>query len=91
MAIYVDDMRAPIGCMIMCHMVADRRAELFAMAAEIGVAGKWVQQALTPEEHFLICLSKRARAVMLGAVETDQRELALKCRDRRQDFVRRYF
>ena len=92
MAVYVDDMRANYGRMIMCHMIADRRSELWALASVIGVSRKWCQQALTPQEHFDICLSKRRTAVALGAIEITWRELALKCRDRDgPDFIREYF
>jgi hypothetical protein len=67
--VYVDDMKAPFGRMIMCHLLADTDAELHAMAAKIGVARKWHQKAGTPHSHYDICLSKRALAVKLGAVE----------------------
>ena len=68
MAVYVDDMRAKFGRMIMCHMLADTPAELHAMADKIGVARKWFQAtASTP--HYDIALSKRAFAVAYGAVE----------------------
>lgn len=80
MSVYVDDMRAPFGRMKMCHMVADSSAELLAMADRIGVARKWLQHAGTRYEHFDICLSKRAAAVAAGAIETTQRELAIRRR-----------
>lgn len=70
MTVYVDDMRAPFGRLIMCHMLADSEAELHAMAAAIGVARKWHQG-----DHYDICLSKRAAAVKLGAVEVTRRTL----------------
>lgn len=38
MTVYVGDMRAKYGRLILCHMVADTDAELHAMAARIGVA-----------------------------------------------------
>lgn len=73
MSVYVDDMRAPFGRMIMCHLWADTSAELFAMADAIGVARKWFQcPPKASWEHFDIALSKRALAVERGAIETDR-------------------
>lgn len=72
MAVYVDDMRAGFGRMVMCHMVADTTDELLAMADKIGVQRKWLQNAGTPKEHFDIALSKRALAVKAGAVEVNK-------------------
>ena len=69
MTVYVDDMRARFGRLVMCHMVADSTDELLAMADRIGVARRWLQHAGTPKEHFDIALSKRALAVKAGAVE----------------------
>lgn len=82
MSVYVDDMRASYGRMVMCHMIADDRAELDAMAARIGVARRWIQKPGTAHEHYDISLRMRARAVAAGAVEITQRELAAKCRAR---------
>lgn len=84
MSVYVDDMRAPYGRMVMCHMVADSREELDAMADKIGVARRWIQKAGTPYEHYDVSLAARRKAIELGAVEITQRELARKCRDRRR-------
>ena len=83
MAVYVDNMRAGFGRMVMCHMVADTTAELLTMADAIGVRRKWLQKAGTHYEHFDICLSKRNLAVQLGAVELTMRELAYMLRARR--------
>lgn len=69
MTVYVDDMNATFGRMKMCHMFADSTEELLRMADKIGVQRKWIQKAGTTREHFDICLSKRARAVGMGAVE----------------------
>ena len=69
MSVYVDNMRAPFGRLIMCHMIADSEQELHAMADAIGVARKWHQG-----DHYDICLSKRAKAVELGAVEITLRQ-----------------
>lgn len=74
--VYVDNMEAGFGRMIMCHMVADSTAELLAMCDKIGVQGKWIQDAGTNREHFDICLSKRKKAVSFGAKEISMRELA---------------
>lgn len=72
MPVYVDDMRAQYGRMVMCHMVADSDEELHAMAARIGVARRWHQKPGTPHSHYDICLSKRALAVKFGAQEIDR-------------------
>ena len=82
MSVYVDDMRAPYGPMIMCHMAADTHDELIEMADRIGVDRRWIQKPGTPHEHFDICLSKRKLAVEHGAVEVTQRELVMHCMDR---------
>ncbi len=81
MSVYVDDMKAAFGNMIMCHMWADSDAELLAMADRIGVQRKWIQGHPTLSSrghgnaswvHFDIALSKRALAVRAGAIETDR-------------------
>lgn len=69
MTVYVDNMRAQLGRMVMCHMLADTTDELLAMADKIGVNRKWIQSPGTPREHFDIALTKRAEAVKHGAVE----------------------
>jgi hypothetical protein len=77
MTVYVDDMRAQFGRMVMCHMLADTDDELHAMAARIGVARRWWQSPeKTSGSHYDIALSKRANAVALGAVEITQRQAA---------------
>lgn len=75
MTVYVDDMEAPVGRMLMCHMVADSTDELLQMADAIGVDRKWLRDPGTYREHFDIAKSKRAAAVKLGAVEVSVLEL----------------
>lgn len=74
--VYIDDFNAPYGRMLMCHMIADTTEELLQMVDKIGVQRKWLQDAGTNREHFDICLSKKAKAVKLGALEISSRELA---------------
>lgn len=74
MPVYVDDMRAPFGRLIMCHMVADTEEELLAMADKIGVARRWHQYPGADRSHFDIGLSKRALAVAAGAIEIEGRQ-----------------
>lgn len=59
----------------MCHMMADTRAELLAMADKIGVNKKWIQDYGQGTEHFDICLSKRKKAVAAGAKEMGMIEM----------------
>jgi len=92
MAVYVDDMhQTEMGKyrrMKMCHMLADTEDELLAMADKIGVARRWHQYPGTPKSHFDVCMSKRALAVQLGAVEIEMRrtgEIVSAKRDRQGD------
>ncbi|NKF21561.1 DUF4031 domain-containing protein [Solimonas marina] len=84
MTVYVDNMKAAFGRMVMCHMAADTTEELLAMADQIGVARKWIQRAGTCYEHFDICMSKRALAVQAGAVECSMRDIGLLIRRKRE-------
>lgn len=74
--VYVDNMNAPYGDMIMCHMIADSSEELLAMADKIGVKRKWIQYPGTDHEHFDICLSKKKLALKAGAQEISMLELS---------------
>lgn len=69
MTVFVDDMKAPFGRMVMCHMIAHTDAELHAMADRIGIARKWFQG-----DHYDIALSKRALAVRFGAHQITWRQ-----------------
>ncbi|MFK0384971.1 DUF4031 domain-containing protein [Agrobacterium sp. NPDC090273] len=81
MSVYVDDMRAPFGSMVMCHMWADSDDELLAMADRIGVPRRWIQghpvlsfgkHRNASWIHFDIATSKRVLAVRFGAVQTER-------------------
>lgn len=84
--IYVDNMYETgignFGRMKMSHMIADTTEELVAMADKIGVKRKWLQHPGTCNEHFDICLSKRAKAVAFGAVEINYRDYATEIQKR---------
>lgn len=75
MAVYVDNMNAPYGRMIMCHMIADTTDELLAMADKIGVNRKWIQEAGTWQEHFDISLGAKKKAIAAGAKEITMMQL----------------
>lgn len=85
MSVYVDNMRAPYGRMVMCHMVADTTDELLAMADRIGVSRRWLQHPGRPDEHFDISLGKRALAVAAGAIEIEMHDLGLLIRRKREE------
>lgn len=73
MAVYLDDSRNRYGRMIMCHMVADTLEELHEMADRIGMRREWFQPLSSP--HYDVCLTRRKKALELGAVEVSAREL----------------
>lgn len=81
--VFVDNARIPFGRMLMCHMVADTRAELDAMADRIGVNRRWIQHAGQVTEHYDVSLSSRARAIELGAKRISTHDLGLFLRARR--------
>ena len=72
MSVYVGPSLYPYGRMVMCHMVADQLWELLTMAESIGVA-RWFQAK--PYPHYDVSKGKRALAIRLGAVETDERKI----------------
>ncbi|CAN7785599.1 DUF4031 domain-containing protein [Caballeronia sp. LjRoot34] len=77
MTVYVDDMRALYGRLILCHMLASHESELHEMADRIGVAREhWQRPTNTSGSHYDIALSKRAIAVAVGAVEITMRQAA---------------
>lgn len=78
MRVYVDDMRAKVGRLVLCHMMADTEGELHAMADRIGVDRRWHQG-----DHYDVCLSKRALAIRHGALEVTSRDLVALRRARR--------
>lgn len=86
MSVYVDDMQAGFGRMIMCHMVADTDEELHAMAAKLGMKRSWFQHkpAMPEHDHYDVAKVKRALAVSLGAIEIDRKKLAEIIRKKRE-------
>lgn len=91
MPVYVDDMylypMGRFGRMKMSHMAADTREELLAMADRIGVARKWIQypECGRDRAHFDVALSARAKAVAAGAIEMTMRDMAMMCRQWRDE------
>jgi len=84
MSVYVDDMNANFGRMIMSHMIADSTQELLEMATAIGVDHKWIQDTGTYKEHFDISKSKRVLAIKQGAIPVTYREIGMMLSRRRR-------
>lgn len=68
----------------MCHMFADTREELIAMAEAIEVNPKWIQKRGTVYEHFDISKGKRQLALEQGAASITRKEVGLLLRARRE-------
>jgi len=75
MPVYVDDSQINFGRMVMCHMLADTRAELDAMADKIGLDRRHIQRPGSIHEHYDVCRAYRKRAVAAGAVEINWRDV----------------
>lgn len=84
MTVYVDNMKAGYGRMVMCHMIANSEQELHEMADRIGVNRQWHQSPPKHDSHYDIALSKRALAVAAGAVEITLKQCACMVRRRRE-------
>ena len=82
--IYVDDMRAKFGRMLLSHLFADTDDELHAMAARIGVARKWHRAPPhASTSHYDIAEGKRDLAIAAGARPVSWRQFGLMCKGRR--------
>jgi hypothetical protein len=84
LSVYVDDMRAKFGRMVLCHMLADTDEELHAMAARIGMKPEWHQKPGTIKSHYDISLSKRKLAIYFGAVEINRSQVGQILKQRRE-------
>lgn len=86
MAVYIDNMHETgvgnFGRMKMSHMIADTTEELLEMADKIGVNKRWIQHADTANEHFDVCMSKRKKAIELGAIPITWRDYAKRVEER---------
>jgi hypothetical protein len=82
--VYVDDMRAKFGRMVMCHMTADSDEELHAMATRLGMKREWHQKAGTYKSHYDVSLSKRALAIHFGAIEINRSQLGQMLKQKRE-------
>ncbi len=78
MTVYVDDMAARHGRMIMFHMVADTDHELHAMAERLGIARRWFQG-----DHYDVSKGAREIAIQNGALPITFRQLGCMVANRR--------
>ena len=78
MTVYVDDMAARHGRMIMFHMVADTDHELHAMAERLGIARRWFQG-----DHYDVSKGAREIAIQNGALSITFRQLGCMVANRR--------
>src|SRR5208283_3016143 len=78
MSVYIDNVFIPWHGFVMCHMTADSETELHAFAKKLGLKRSWHQVKQENQNcyhsHYDVCLSKRKKAVKLGAIEIDARD-----------------
>ncbi len=80
MAVYVDKLRdhgwrhGPS-----CHLIADTVGELIEFATRLGMRKEWFQPKSSP--HFDLTAEGREIAVANGAIELDNRAMAMKLRE----------
>lgn len=83
MTVYVDalldhgpEVARRLGRRQWCHLTADSKDELHAFARRLGLRREWFQQPRPVAWHYDITATKRRRALELGAVEINVRQLA---------------
>ena len=74
MAVYVGTREYRYGRMLMSHMAADTIEELHQMAQEVGVAKRHFQNK-QGKPHYDICKQNKLKAIELGAIEVNDREI----------------
>jgi hypothetical protein len=75
MSVYVDKLRNwgwRLGPS--CHLYADTNEELHAFAKKIGLKREWFQES-TSGPHYDLTVSRREKAVRLGAIEHTDRQM----------------
>lgn len=72
--IYVGTREYKYGRMIMSHMVSDSIDELHLMAKNIGVNKRHFQDK-KGKPHYDICKQNKIKAINLGAIEINDREM----------------
>jgi len=60
------------------HLFADSPAELHALAARTGMKREWAQMSQSGILHYDLTPSRRARAVLAGAIELDRKAAVAK-------------
>lgn len=87
MAVYVDGLKdygdqvrgqARRYGTVWCHMTADSREELDAMAVRIGIKTRYRQHTGRPTEHYDLIPFKRQMAIGLGAIEQTSRQMLVR-------------
>lgn len=91
MAVYVDQVvdygqavRERLGHSKWCHMTADTREELHAMAEAIGLRRSWFQDHDGVSWHYDITPGRREMAIRQGARAVTSREMGALITARRQ-------
>jgi hypothetical protein len=72
--VYIGKNEYKYGRMIMSHMAADTIEELHKMAQNIGISKKHFQDK-KGKPHYDICKQNKQKAIKLGAIEVNDREL----------------
>ena len=70
-----------------CHLIADSVEELIEFAGSIGLRPEWFQPKSSP--HFDLTAEGRRAAVVMGAIELDNRAFVAKLRELRRDREKR--
>ncbi|WP_083444711.1 DUF4031 domain-containing protein [Herbaspirillum rhizosphaerae] len=83
MAVYIDNAQIRWRNRYWCHLAADSLTELHSFAQKLGLLPTWFQDHLN-HPHYDVTQTVRIKALRLGAISCDSRQIVRSAREARK-------